>query len=220
MIQRLFRILNRFVFRTMTKLTIDGVERAAQVKGSVVAVSNHLGFLDGFLIYHATWREDVIVIIAEHWREHAWSRLLARAMDAIFVDRYNADIHAVREVMRRLDRGGMLVLAPEGTRSPTGALIQARHGAAYIAMKAGLPLIPAALTGTEDKNVFACWKRLRRPEITLTLGEPFHPPPLPKKGRDEAVVRFTEEIMLRIAAILPEKYRGVYADHPDLEKYL
>jgi 1-acyl-sn-glycerol-3-phosphate acyltransferase len=139
-------------------------------------------------------------------------------MDAIFVDRYHADIHAVREVMRRLNKGGMLCLAPEGTRSPTGALIRPHDGAAYLAMKAGVPVVPAAFTGTEDRKVLAQLKRFRRPAITITLGEPFLPPPLPKNGRDAAVAAFTEEIMLRIAELLPVEYRGIYADHPGLHK--
>ncbi len=219
MIQFIFRFVNYIVFRFFTKVTVRGIEPASKVQGGLVVASNHLGFLDGFLIYYTTWRDDVIVPVAEHWQDHTWSRLLVKAMDAIFIDRHNADVNAVREVIRRLKKGGMLILAPEGTRSPTGALIQPHDGAAYLAMKLSTPVVTAALTGTEDKYVFNCWKHLRRPEITLTLGEPFFPPPLPKVNRDEAVSAFTEEIMLRIAALLPECYRGVYKEHPGLKAF-
>lgn len=218
--RRIFLILNALLFRYALRVTVHHNPAAQAIRGGLVIASNHLGFLDGFLVYHATWRSDVIVIIAEHWREHAWSRLLARAMDAIFVDRYNADIHAVREVMRRLRAGGMLCVAPEGTRSPTGALIRPHGGAAYLAMKAGVPVVPAAITGTEDRLVFGAWKRLRRPQITLTVGEPIPSPPLPQRDRDQAIDAFTEEIMVQIAALLPAHNRGIYADHPRLHELL
>ena len=220
MTQFLFKLFNRFVFKFLTRVTIQNRAMAETVEGGLVVTANHLGFLDGFMVYYATWREDVIVMIAEHWKEHAWSRLLAKVMDAIFVDRYNADLHAVRETMRRLKKGGMLCLAPEGTRSRTGALIQAHNGAAYLAMKAGAPIVPVAFTGTEDPYVIGCWKKLRRPKITVTFGEPFTPPPFPRENREEALSALTEDIMLRIAALLPESYRGVYADHPRLAEYI
>ena len=216
MIKLIFRFVNSLMFKYATRLQVCNLESASQIGGGLVVAANHLGFLDGFLVYHVTWREDVIILIAEHWQEHAWSRLLARAMDAIFVDRYNGDLHAVREAIRRMNTGGMLVLAPEGTRSPTGALIDPHGGAAYLAMKAVVPLVPAALTGTEDRNVFGCWKRFRRPRIKLTFGAPISPPPLPQKNRDQAVQAFTEEIMLHIAALLPPAYHGIYAGHPRL----
>lgn len=216
MIKLIFRFVNSFLFKYATSVEVANLDSASQIEGGLVVASNHLGFLDGFLVYHVTWRDDVILMIAEHWQEHAWSRLLARAMDAIFVDRYNADLHALREVMRRMDAGGMVVLAPEGTRSPTGALIRAHDGAAYLAMKGGVPVIPAALTGTRDRQVLKSWKHFRRPHITLTFGEALSPPPLPKENRDRAVRAFTDEIMLQIAALLPESYRGIYAGHPGL----
>ena len=219
MLQKLFRIFNYIVFRYFTRTTIHGIDSAKQIEGGLVLTANHLGFLDGFMIYYVTWREDVIVPVAEHWQDQAWSRLLVKAMNAIFVDRYNADVSAVRETLRRLRKGGMLCLAPEGTRSRTGGLAEPRDGAAYLAMKVGVPVVPVAFTGTEDPYVIDCFKHFRRPVINLTFGEPFMPPKLPKENRDEAVAAFSEEIMLRIAALLPESYRGVFVDHPRMKEF-
>jgi len=63
-------------------------------------------------------------------------------------------------------------------------------------------------------------KRLRRSQITLTAGNPFIIPPLPKLNRDEALKKYTDEVMCQMAAILPERYRGVYAEHPRLKELL
>jgi 1-acyl-sn-glycerol-3-phosphate acyltransferase len=77
-----------------------------------------------------------------------------------------------------------------------------------------------AITGTEDKNLFGNFKRLRRSHVTVTAGPAFVLPPLPREHRDETLKRYTDEIMCHIAALLPEQYRGVYADHPRLQEIL
>jgi hypothetical protein len=116
--------------------------------------------------------------------------------------------------MTLMDEGKNLVIAPEGTRSRTGALIEGKPGVSYLATRLGEPIVPVAITGTEDKVIFGNLKRLRRSHITLTAGTAFNLPPLPRQNREEILKQYTDEIMCRIAALLPEKHRGVYKDHP------
>jgi 1-acyl-sn-glycerol-3-phosphate acyltransferase len=99
-------------------------------------------------------------------------------------------------------------------------LIEAKPGVSYLATKLNRPILPVALTGTEDEALFGNLKRFRRAHITITAGPAFTLPPLPRENRDEALKRDTDEIMCRIAAILPEKYRGFYAEHPRLKELL
>jgi 1-acyl-sn-glycerol-3-phosphate acyltransferase len=81
-------------------------------------------------------------------------------------------------------------------------------------------VIPVAITGTEDKVILANVKRFRKSKVTLTVGKPFTLPPLPKENREVALQGYTDEIMCQIAAILPERYRGVYAGHARLKELL
>jgi 1-acyl-sn-glycerol-3-phosphate acyltransferase len=76
------------------------------------------------------------------------------------------------------------------------------------------------LTGTEDEAFFGNLKKLRRAHITVSAGPVFTLPPLPRENREEALKQFTDEIMCQIAALLPEKYRGVYAENPRLKELL
>jgi 1-acyl-sn-glycerol-3-phosphate acyltransferase len=99
-------------------------------------------------------------------------------------------------------------------------LIEAKPGVSYLASRLGSPIVPVALTGTEDKNVFGNLKRLRRSHFTVKAGPAFTLPPLPRENRDEALRQYTDEIMCHIAALLPERYRGFYADHPRLKELL
>jgi 1-acyl-sn-glycerol-3-phosphate acyltransferase len=119
-----------------------------------------------------------------------------------------------------MEKNNILVIAPEGTRSRAGSLIEAKSGVSYLAAKLNRPIVPVAITGTEDKVVFGNLKRLRRSHFTVTAGPAFTLPPLPRENRDEALKRYTDEIMCHIAALLPEKYWGVYADHPRLKELL
>lgn len=119
-----------------------------------------------------------------------------------------------------MQAGNAMVIAPEGTRSRTGALIEGKPGAAYLAARSGFPVVPVAITGTEDKVILENLKRFRKSEITLTGGQPFIIPPLPRENRDQALQAATDEIMCRIAALLPERYRGVYAEHSRLKELL
>jgi 1-acyl-sn-glycerol-3-phosphate acyltransferase len=126
----------------------------------------------------------------------------------------------MREAMKRLKKGGILVMAPEGTRSPTGALIEGRAGSGYLAAKTGVPIVPVGVTGSEDKVVFPRLRHFRRAIIVARVGKPFTLPPLKGEGREAAMQRDTDEIMCRIAALLPPACRGVYTDHPRLKELL
>ncbi len=112
------------------------------------------------------------------------------------------------------------MLAPEGTRSPNATLQKAWPGASYLAAKAGAPIIPVALVGCEDAKFFPNLKRLRRTQVTVYAGEPFTLPPVPVQNREAVLEQYTDEIMCRIAALLPPAYRGYYADHPRLKELL
>jgi 1-acyl-sn-glycerol-3-phosphate acyltransferase len=187
---------------------------------SFVIATNHLGCVDVPIAFYAIDRWDMFVLIAEKWGKIGLVRWVGKYFNFIFIDRFNPDIKALRKVISLMEENNILVIAPEGTRSRTGALIEAKPGVSYLATKLDRPIVPVAITGTEDKNVFGNLKRLRRSHITLTAGTPFTLPPLPRENRDEVLKRYTDEIMCRIAALLPEQYRGVYADHPRLKELL
>jgi 1-acyl-sn-glycerol-3-phosphate acyltransferase len=206
----------QLLFRVLSRIKVQHLERIP--KGSYIAVSNHIGRLDAGLVYYFLKRKDIIMMVAEKYKKYAMYRWLVKTFDGIWVDRFNADLNAMREVMRRLKQGGVLVLAPEGTRSPNGALQQGWDGASYLAAKLGLPILPVGVTGTEDSQIKKRWLHFKRLDIHGYVGEIFTLPPLPPgisgKERDALLHQYTDEIMCQIAAVLPEMYRGVYAEHP------
>jgi len=213
------RFLIRVLLKLIARFEIRGAENVPATGGIVIA-SNHIGILDIIMVYFAIDRTDLFIPVAEKWEKIGWIKWLGKQLNFLFVDRYNPDLKALRKMIALMEAGKCLVIAPEGTRSRVGALNEGKPGVAYLAARSGFPVIPVAITGTEDEVLLANVKRFKKSDVTLTGGKPFNIPPLPKTDRDAALQKYTDEIMCRIAAILPERYRGVYAEHPRLKELL
>lgn len=213
------RWLIRVLFNLVARVEVTGYEHLPK-EGSFVIATNHLGIVDAPIAFYALDRWDMFVMIAEKWKKVALFRWLGRYFNFIFIDRFNPDIKTLRRVIKLMEENNILVIAPEGTRSRVGSLIEAKPGVSYLATKLNRPIVPVALAGTEDKSLFANLKRLKRTHVTVTAGPAFTLPPLPKENRDEVLKQYTDEIMCHIAALLPEKYRGFYAEHPRLKELL
>ncbi len=217
------RTFLRWLLRTLVDLIarveIRGYDNVP-TSGNFVIATTHLGMLDICMLFYALNRWDVFIPVAEKWEQNALLRWLGRHFNFVFIDRFNPDLKALRKIIALMEKGHNLVIAPEGTRSRVGSLIEGKPGVSYLAAKLNRPIVPVGLAGTEDKVILDNLKHLRRSTILVNAGRIFSLPPLPDRGRAEALKRYTDEIMCRIAALLPEKYRGVYAEHPRLKELL
>ncbi len=216
---KIARFLIRLLYRLLTTIQVIGEENIPP-EGGIVAVTNHVGRLDPGLVYYLVDRQDIIMLVAEKYRQVAIFRWLTAALDGVWVDRFGADLTALRICLRRLKRGGVLVIAPEGTRSPSGALMTARSGAGYLAAKSGVPIVPTAIVGTEDSVAKARLRRLRRVQVVVRFGVPFRLAASPGLDPAAQLAAYDDEIMCRIAALLPPERRGAYAEHPRLKELL
>lgn len=217
--RNLIRWLIRWIFNLIARVEVRGYEYLPK-EGSFVIATNHLGIVDVPIAFYALDRWDMFVMIGEKWENVGLFRWVGKYFNFVFIDRFNPDIKTLRKVISLMEENNILVIAPEGTRSRTGSLIEAKPGASYLATKLNRPIVPVGITGTEDQALIANLKKLRRGYITVTAGQPFMLPPLPRENRDEVLKQYTDEIMCHIAALLPEKYRGVYANHPRLKELL
>jgi 1-acyl-sn-glycerol-3-phosphate acyltransferase len=213
------RSLIRLIFNLIARVEVRGYENLPK-EGSFVITTNHLGIADVPIAFYALDRWDMFVMIGEKWQNVGLFRWVGKYFNFVFIDRFNPDIKTLRRVISLMQENNILVIAPEGTRSRTGALIEAKPGASYLAAKLNRPIVPVGITGTEDQALLANLQKLRRGYITVTAGPVFILPPLPRENRDETLQQYTDDIMCHIAALLPEKYRGVYANHPKLKELL
>ncbi len=220
MIKKFISSIIKIILELLAHVEIYGRENIPTTGGFVIA-SNHLGRLDSALIFYAFDHQDFIMPVAEKYEHHPIFGPLGRALGAVWLDRFNPDIRSLREMMQRMKHGEILIIAPEGTRSKTEVLQEGKPGVVFLASRAGVPIVPVAVYGTEDRIIKNNLKHFRRSHIVGRAGVPFTLAPI-KGGQDreKALQEQTDELMCRIAALLPEKYHGVYAGHPRLKELL
>lgn len=217
--KKFLRTVIYIILKLITKVEAIGYENLPPSGGYVIAV-NHLGFLDAPMAFYALSDLNIFIPVAEKWQEIPILRWLGKHLDAIFVDRFNPDLKAIREMIKRMEAGQNLIIAPEGTRARDEKLAQGKPGVAYLASKMQWPIVPVAIAGTEDRIVKGNLRKFRRTQVRLVAGKSFTLPPIPKENREEALQQYTDEIMCRIAVMLPERNRGYYAEHPRLRELL
>jgi 1-acyl-sn-glycerol-3-phosphate acyltransferase len=133
---------------------------------------------------------------------------LARSAGVFFVRRGEGDRAAQRLAFELLNEGRMIGVFPEGTRSRDGVLREGRAGAALLAIRTGVRILPVGVAGTHRQ--FASWLP-RRNRITIRIGQPFSLPVQPDGLDRDALRAGTERMMQAIAALLPAKQRGRWA---------
>lgn len=210
--RRAFRAFARGVTKLLTFLLlhaeVSGLENFPR-HGPAVIVFNHLGDADAVLMLAALPFESPVegigkIELNEHWLVGP----VFRAYGIIWVHRGQPDRRALRAALDALAGGRMVILAPEGRQSVIGGLEEGNEGAAFLALKSGAPIVPVAMTGTENSHVYGHLRKGRRAPVTLKVGEPFH---LPQgAGRQETLQEGTRLIMQTLASLLPESYRGRY----------
>lgn len=218
MLQRVLRKIVKFVLGLIADVEIEGLENLPADGGYIIA-ANHLGRSDSALLYYFIDRDDLAMPVAEKYKDHWLFGPLVRSLGGFFINRYDADLQAIREVIKRLSAGGVFVIAPEGTRSKTEKLQQGHSGVAYFANKSKLPVLPVAITGTEDRLMVENLKKFKKSKIKVRAGGPLYFNDF-KATDTQALENATTEIMCKIASMLPEGYRGYYADHARVQELL
>jgi len=205
-----------WLMHLLSKVTIIGIENLP-AEGSFLLTPNHLSQIDTPLALAAIPRR-MGVFAAEKYRKNPFLLILFETMGCIWVRQFEADRGALREAIHFLKNGGSLGVAPEGTRSrETHALLRGRGGAALLASRSGVPVVPMAIWGTE--TFVSDILHLRRGRVFVRIGKPYHLEVNPR-AKAEALDAGTDDIMCAIAALLPPQYRGVYAGHPRLQIWL
>ena len=210
-VDKILRFIALFVF----KQDVTGMENVPR-QGPFLFVLNHLSIFDVPFTLFISPRQ-MVMFCADKWRTVPGAGQLADLMGVIWVVRGEPDMDAVKLSLNHLKAGGVLALAPEGTRSRGGGLLEGKTGAAFLADRTSVPIVPVGMWGTD--KVAGNLKRLRRSVVHAAIGKPFCLPPN-GRAKGETLKEYTDIIMCHIAALLPPEYRGLYADHPKLHELL
>jgi len=198
--------------RLFIRKEVQGLERLPP-SGPLILYYNHIHYIDPVVIMARLRGRRHVVPIAKAELEHTFFLGPAiRAYGAIFVKRGEPDIPALRAALEVLKTGYVLLIAPEGTRSPDAKLMPAEKGLGLMVYRTSPVLMPVGIWGTRDFP--SSFKRLKRPLVHFRFGQPyrFHLPATMTRREAEVVV--TDYAMRRLAQCLPEPMRGVYAAPP------
>lgn len=209
---RLFRAvgrpLARTILRALYRISIIGLENIPLV-GAYLVAPNHISLAEPPLIV-SFWPRPLEVVGAVEVLDRPVQGQIMRLYGAIPVIRGAVDRTMLAELMRRLKAGLPALMFPEGGRSHTPGLRQGQQGVAYVALKADVPVVPVALTGTHRGPEE--WVRFKRPRVEIAIGDALRLQSAPSSGpaRKAFLQIQTERIMQAIAKLLPEGYRGLY----------
>jgi 1-acyl-sn-glycerol-3-phosphate acyltransferase len=211
-VTRIATLLCRVVLRAMTRVTIEGLD-GLPTDGPLIVVSNHISNADPPLVVG--------------WLTPALGRQLhVLAKEALFVGpvgwflRHNgvtpvksggSDIEAYRVARAVLDRGEILCIFPEGTRSLTGVMQEPKPGVAMLATRSGVPILPVGVSGSD---VFlGRGQRMPRlgTRITVRVGKPFMLELDPSKTRREATNAASDDLMRHIAELVDGRHQGRFS---------
>jgi 1-acyl-sn-glycerol-3-phosphate acyltransferase len=179
-------------------------------RGPLIIVLNHVNFLDAPIIsVHVLPKPLTALVKIETWRSPILGPLFTM-WEAIPIRRGEADLTAFQAAQQALKDCKMVAVAPEGTRSGDGKLHKGLPGVVLLALRSGAPMLPVVYYGHE--NYKEDFKHLRRAPFHIVVGEPFRLKNIQGVLGKDLRGKVTDEIMYQLAALLPEKYRGSFAD--------
>ncbi len=179
------------------KIKVQGLDNIPKRKPFILC-SNHINWMDPLTIgttLPASYR--IHFMAKQEIFNNFFTATFFRKIGAFPVKRENADLFAIKTAYQLLKNGQVLGLFPEGSRSKTGKLQKAYHGAALIAVRSGMPIVPIAISGPY---------RLFKP-VNLYIGKPFVLPPLvydDKEDKKKQLIEMSETIMFNIKKLLPD----------------
>lgn len=208
--RRGLRLLARLLVFLRTRLTVRGLENFPK-HGPGLIVLNHLGDADIVVILSQlrAWKIDILGASNLH-DDFPWIGTMGDMYGVIWLHRGRPDRRALSYALEALELGRFVSIAPEGRESVVGGLEEGLNGAAFLALKANVPIIPIAVTGTESPRIYNFKQWGKRTPVTMNVGKPFRLEP--ESDRHGSLRHGTERIMRELAHLLPPEYQGMYRE--------
>ncbi len=211
---QVFNII-RWLYKHLAHVIIENEDQIPE-SGPCIITLNHNSRIDFPALIDIKRYYDVYAVAADKYKNFPIFGKFITDADMIWIDRTKADFAAMKRAMTVLKEGKLLVLAPEGTRSRNGQMLQGKEGVVLMASKSRAPIVSLSITGTEA--FMKDFLHFRKPVITLRFGPAYYLPPIDPDNREESLRAATDEVMCHIAALLPERYRGFYKDYPRVQE--
>jgi 1-acyl-sn-glycerol-3-phosphate acyltransferase len=196
----------------LARIQVNGWEHIPE--RPYIVVLNHTSTVDTPVLLLTFPIQKWRFFAVEKWKYHPVFGPIMAWLGAIYIARGEADRQAIRLALDSIAEGTVFGLAPEGTRSRSGTMMAAKDGAAFLASRTDVPILPVGLANCD--HIFTNFKQFKSTQVQVNIGEPFALPDIGRRVRSRDLPAYTHYIMIHIAAQLPERYHGVYADSPAL----
>ena len=196
------RRLVRPVLDRVFDFRVTGLDHLPR-SGAFVVAANHANYLDGVILASALPRKIVFLVMPRVYRATPLHPFFHRHVGSIPIELTRPDPGAIRRALRVLESGGVVGIFPEGPFGRSGRLVRGQPGVALVALRAGVPVIPAAISGTAQALQARRWHIPRRVPLRVRFGRALR---FPRPGRYRLTQALREDvtgrIMTEIAALL------------------
>ncbi|MGE5633022.1 MAG: lysophospholipid acyltransferase family protein [Caulobacteraceae bacterium] len=215
-IRFLGEIATTYLLKRYATIEIKGIETIKErVNKPTIFISNHLSNVDGIILNRILRENSISFMAGVKLGKNPFTSFFLKTVNHISINPGSPDKTAIKSALAHLKNNGSIMIFPEGTRSRTGSLIEAKKGFVLMVKMAGVPVVPIALEGTEkllpvDDNDMGSEKP-HKADVKISIGKPFILPSKDELGDSEDwAAKCTEFSMYRIAEMLEPKYQGVY----------
>lgn len=204
------------IIKKYTTIELKGVENLKNIKQPVIFICNHLSNSDGLILDKVLRDYDVTYVAGIKLTQNATTKIGTMLVKTTILKPNSADKEGLTKIISIVKGGGNILLFPEGTRSRTGSMIEAKKGLLLIAKVTGAPIIPIGIYGTEiflpinDGGDMAA-ESFHHSKIGISIGKQMEL--LAKEsGEDKTAYEYRAltALMKEISKLIPESYRGVY----------
>ena len=206
------RFLNRYA-----DIKIEGMNNLKNLKKPVIFISNHLSNSDGIVLNKVLEDQDVTFVAGVKLSQNTFTNIGRYVVKTITITPNSADNDAMSSIIKTVKAGNNVLLFPEGTRSRTESLIEARRGILLIQKFTKADIIPIGICGSEKllpiNDLGMEKEQFKHAKVNVKIGNKVN---MLEKNENESKHEFDERsmkhIMKALAELLPESYRGFYKD--------
>jgi len=193
-----------------------GMEKIVDIKSPIIFICNHLSNADGIVMNRLLKDNNVTFVAGIKLTDNKLTKLGFHVAKTINIKPNSADKEAISKIVNTLKQGNNIFIFPEGTRSRNGKMAEAKKGLLLMAKLSKATIVPMGIWGTEKllpiNETDMASERFNYADVNIKVGEPIL---ISTKSEDEDKNQYHDramhEIMMSIALLLPEQYRGVYS---------